>query len=187
MVNRISRLILCVTCFAMFAFLLVGCSYQTDEEAIEQSISNRLDGYKNIDSSETANFASRMDIDSLAQYGVSEHDFMAAYFDDFDYLVQNVAVDGDNAVATVVLTCKSFTEYEKALQEATDAMKADASIAKMSTDELDKAFGKTILDTLKDVEVRQTEPIEISFEKVDNVWEPVSNASEDIAAALMSN
>lgn len=182
-----SALLALTVCAALIAAPLTGCSYQTDEEAIEQSISNRLDGYKNIDSSETANFASRMDIDSLSQYDVSAHDFMEAYFDGFDYIVQDVEVDGNSAVATVVLQCKSFSEYESALQEATDSMKSDASIAKMSTDELDKAFGEAILGSLEGIEVRQTQPIEITFQKVDNVWEPMSNASEDISAALISN
>lgn len=172
---------------AALALPLLGCAHQSDEEAIEQSIAQRLDGYKNIDSAETAHFAERMDIDSLSQYDVSVRDFMQAYFDGFDYTVQDVTVDGASARATVVLQCKSFSEYEEALQEATDAMKADPAIAKMSTDELDEAFGEAILGSLAGVEVRQTQPIEITFEKVDNVWEPLSNSSEDIAQALISN
>lgn len=172
---------------AALALPLAGCAYQTDEEAISHSIAERLDGYKDIDSTETANFAARMDIGSLSQYDVSTHDFMAAYFDGFDYTVQDVTVDGTSAKATVVLRCKSFSEYEQALQEATDAMKADPAIAKMPTDELDQAFGEAIIGSLDGVEMRQTQPIEITFEKIDNVWEPLSNASEDIAQALISN
>lgn len=167
--------------------LLTGCAHQTDEEAIESSIAKRLDGYKNPDSSETANFAARMDIDSLSQYGVSMADFMRAYLDGFDYEITSVDVDDDTATATVVMRCKSFSGYETALAGATSEMGSDQQIATMTTDELDEAFGEAILASLEGVEVRDTDPITITFEKTDNVWMPVSDASDDIAAALLSN
>ncbi len=174
-------------CALALCIVLSSCSHQTDEEAIESSIAKRLDGYKNPDSSETANFAARMDIDSLSQYGVSMADFMKAYLDGFDYEITSVEVDEDTAVATVVMRCKSFSGYEAALAAQAEALGSDQQIATMTTDELDQAFGEAILTSLEGVDVRDTDPITITFEKTDNVWMPVSVASDDIAAALLSN
>lgn len=186
--RRISLTFIAMTLAAALAALpLAGCAHQTDEEAIESSIAKRLDSYKNPDSTETANFAVRMDIDSLAQYGVSMGDFMRAYLDGFDYAIDDVAIDGDTATATVTIRCKSFSAYEEALARAADEMKQDPAFATMSTEKLNEAYGSAILDTLAGVEVREAEPITIVFEKVDNVWSPVSEASDDIAEAIMSN
>ncbi len=186
--GRISLTLIATLIAASLAMLpIAGCAHQTDEEAIESSIAKRLDSYKNPDSTEAANFAVRMDIDSLAQYGVSMEDFMRSYLDGFDYVIDDVAVDGNTATATVTIRCKSFSAYEEALAQATDEMKQDPAFATMSTEKLKEEYGSAILDTLAGVEVRETEPISIVFEKTDNVWTPVSEASDDIAEALMSN
>lgn len=187
MAGRLIKGALTALCTLILCMPLGACAHQTDEEAIKSSIEKRLDGYKSSDSTETSNFAARMDIGSLAQYGVSMDSFMQAYLDGFDYTIEEVKVDDDVAQATVVMRCKSFSGYEGALEEAVEQMKSDRSIATMSTDELDEAFGAVILDSLEGVEVRETEPMVITFHKTDNVWVPTSDASDDIAAALMSN
>ena len=42
---------------------------------------------------------------------------MKAYFGGFDYVIDDVTVDGDTATATVTLTCKSFDDYMNAVTD----------------------------------------------------------------------
>ena len=43
------------------------------------------------------------------------------------------------------------------------------------------------IKTLDGVELAATQPITITYTKVDGTWEPASSTSGDIAAALMTN
>lgn len=174
-----------VSCVLMFS----GCEHKADIDVISDSIFERLNGYKDITSSEVANFAARMDISALAQYGISESEFMEAYLDGFDYEIRSVELSntGDVATATVVLKCKSFSEYENALSQEMDALKSEPNFSTIPNAELDNAFGEAVIDALEGIPLKETEPVVITFEKENNTWVPQSDVSADIDAAMISN
>ena len=89
---------------------------------------------------------------------------------------------------TSTLTCKSYTGYLQALQTAVDEVTADPdALAALSNDEINQKIGEIVIGSLDGVELAATQPITITYTKVDGTWEPASSTSGDIAAALMTN
>lgn len=86
------------------------------------------------------------------------------------------------------LDSKSYTGYLQALQTAVDEVTADPdALAALSNDEINQKIGEIVIGSLDGVELAATQPITITYTKVDGTWEPASSTSGDIAAALMTN
>ena len=145
---------------------LAGCSGGTsDEDAIRASLSSELDSIKNIDDAFVNEFSESIDMSQLSVYGI-----------------------GDSATAQITLTCTSYTGYLQALQTAVDEVTADPdALAALSNDEINQKIGEIVIGSLDGVELAATQPITITYTKVDGTWEPASSTSGDIAAALMTN
>lgn len=168
---------------------LSGCSGGTnDEEAIRASLTSELDSIKNIDDTFVNEFSESINMSQLSVYGIDGVEFMKSYLNGFDYSIDSINVDGDNATAQITLTCKSYTGYQQALQQAVDEITADPdSLASLSNDEINQKIGEIVIGSLDGVELAATQPISITYTKVDGTWEPASSTSGDIAAALMTN
>ncbi len=170
---------------------LAGCSSGTsDEDAIRASLSSELDSIKNIDDAFVNEFSESIDMSQLSVYGIDGVEFMKSYLSGFDYTIDSINVDGDgdSATAQITLTCKSYTGYLQALQTAVDEVTADPdALAALSNDEINQKIGEIVIGSLDGVELAATQPITITYTKVDGTWEPASSTSGDIAAALMTN
>ncbi len=69
-----------------------------------------------------------------------------------------------------------------------DEVTADPdALAALSNDEINQKIGEIVIGSLDGVELAATQPITITYTKVDGTWEPASSTSGDIAAALMTN
>ena len=170
---------------------LPGCGGgQSDEDVIRASLSQELDSIKNIDDSFVNEFSESINMSQLSVYGIDGVEFMKAYLDGFDYTIDSIEVNGDTAQAQITLTCKSYTAYAQALQDAVNEITSDPEkIASVngSDSEINDMVGGIVIDSLNGVDLATTEPIIINYTKVDNTWEPASSTSGDIAAALMTN
>ncbi len=168
---------------------LAGCSSgASDEDAIRASLSSELDSIKNIDDAFVNEFSESIDMSQLSVYGIDGVEFMKSYLSGFDYTIDSINVDGDSATAQITLTCKSYTGYLQALQTAVDEVTADPdALAALSNDEINQKIGEIVIGSLDGVELAATQPITITYTKVDGTWEPASSTSGDIAAALMTN
>ena len=168
---------------------LSGCKGGTnDEDAIRASLTSELNSIKNIDDTFVNEFSESIDMSQLSVYGIDGVEFMKSYLNGFDYSIDSINVDGDSATAQITLTCKSYTGYEQTLQQAVNEITADPdSLAKLSNDEINKKIGEIVIGSLDNVELAPTQPISITYTKVDGTWEPASSTSGDIAAALMTN
>ena len=178
---------------------LAGCSGGTsDEDAIRASLASELDSIKNIDDAFVNEFSESIDMSQLSVYGIDGVEFMKSYLSGFDYAIDSINVDGDSATAQITLTCKSYTGYLQALQTAVDGVRglrpagdeapADPdALAALSNDEINQKIGEIVIGSLDGVELAATQPITITYTKVDGTWEPASSTSGDIAAALMTN
>ena len=166
---------------------LAGCSSGTsDEDAIRASLSSELDSIKNIDDAFVNEFSESIDMSQLSVYGIDGVEFMKSYLSGFDYTIDSINVD--SATAQITLTCKSYTGYLQALQTAVDEVTADPdALAALSNDEINQKIGEIVIGSLDGVELAATQPITITYTKVDGTWEPASSTSGDIAAALMTN
>lgn len=168
---------------------LTGCSGGTsDEDAIRASLTSELDSIKNIDDAFVNEFSESIDMSQLSVYGIDSVEFMRSYLSGFDYAIDSINVDGDSATAQITLTCKSYTGYLQALQTAVDEVTANPdALAALSNDEINQKIGEIVIGSLDGVELAATQPITITYTKVDGTWEPASSTSGDIAAALMTN
>ena len=168
---------------------LASCSSGTsDEDAIRASLSSELDSIKNIDDAFVNEFSESIDMSQLSVYGIDGVEFMKSYLSGFDYTIDSINVDGDSATAQITLTCKSYTGYLQALAKAVGAGTADPdALAALSNDEINQKIGEIVIGSLDGVELAATQPITITYTKVDGTWEPASSTSGDIAAALMTN
>lgn len=169
---------------------LAGCSSGTsDEDAIRASLSSELDSIKNIDDAFVNEFSESIDMSQLSVYGIDGVEFMKSYLSGFDYTIDSINVDGDSATAQITLTCKSYTGYlQGACRTAVDEVTADPdALAALSNDEINQKIGEIVIGSLDGVELAASQPITITYTKVDGTWEPASSTSGDIAAALMTN
>lgn len=168
---------------------LSGClGSPSDEDAIRAKLTSELDSIKNLDDSFVNEFSESINMSQLSVYGIDGVAFMKSYLDGFDYAIDSIAVDGDRATAQITITCKSYTGYQGALQNAvTDITANPDEIAALSSDEINQRIGEIVIGSLDGVELAVTEPVTITYTKVDGQWEPASSTSGDIAAALMTN
>lgn len=173
--------------FSLVAFS--GCSKpQDDSQVIEQSLTSELNSIKDLDDSFVNEFSESINMSQLSMYGIDGVEFMKAYLDGFDYTIDSINVNGDTAEAQITLTCKSYTGYQQALEEAvTKITENPDELAGMSNEDINKKIGEIVTGSLDGVELKPTEPITITYTKVNDVWEPASSTSGDISAALMTN
>lgn len=181
-----------VTTFLVGAMLtltlgaVTGCG-ESDEDVIRNALTSELDSIKNLDGAYMNELYAGLDAEDLAEYGLNAEDFMNNYLDGFDYSIDSVTVDGDNASAVVTLTCKSYKAWEAALETATNDALATTDFTAMTETELMEFVGNLMMTTLSDVAVAPTSPITIEYEKQDNTWVPTSSSETAISSAMLSN
>lgn len=187
---KMKKLIAAISMGALLAFSLVaftGCG-ANDEQVIRDAITEELESYKTLDDEIVNELITDMDADELSDYGIDGAEFIKSYLSGFDYTIDSVTVDGDTAEAVITMTCKSYSGFESALEEAATSIMSDQEkLMSMSEDEINALIGSTIMDALDNVETAQTDPITIEYTKSGNVWEPAASTSNDVATALMTN
>ena len=98
-----------------------------------------------------------------------------------------MTVDGETATATVVLTIKSFSQFNDAITANLDALVTDESLATMSEEELYSTVGQTVMDTLNSLEPVENAPITVTYKLVDSTWTPTADSQAELESALMAN
>lgn len=171
------------------AVSLSGCSGEkSDDEIIRASLTSELDSIKNLDDSFVNELSESIDMSQLSVYGIDGVEFMKAYLGGFDYAIDSVTVDGDTAQAQITLTCKSYTGYQQALQNAVNQKIANPDeLAGKSNDDINQEIGEIVIGSLDGVELAATQPITITYTRDGEEWKPASSTSGDIAAALITN
>lgn len=171
-------------CFG--ACMLVACG-PSAEEVIRNGIVQELDKFKNHDPELMAQMEEASGVDELASFGIDAHTFMETYLDGFDYRIDEVKADGDTATATIALTCKSFSEYQTALEAASASLAEDDSVANLSEEELSTLLGQTVMDSLIAAPVVETEPFDVTYERIDGVWSETAEGLQAIEKAMFGN
>lgn len=168
---------------------LTACSGQkSDDQVIRESLTAELDSIKNLDDSFVNELSESIDMSQLSVYGIDGVEFMKAYLNGFDYAIDSVTVDGDTAQAQITLTCKSYTGYQQALQDAVSLKIANPDeLAGKSNDDINQEIGEIVIGSLDGVELAATQPITITYTRDGDEWKPASSTSGDIAAALITN
>ncbi len=183
--KRFAATFLAVALLAFGGLALTGC--QNNEDVVREGVAAELDKLKTLDDETLELLASEAGADDLATYGIDAKEFISSYLAGFDYRIDSVTVDGDNATATVVLTCKSFSQYEQGIQDASASLASDESILDMSADELNQKIGETVMSVIDDIPTAETDPIDLTFTLQDKTWTPTAETEQAIATALFSN
>lgn len=157
------------------------------EQVIRDQLTSELDSIKNLDESFTSTFASDPSMTELEEFGIDTNEFIAAYLGGFDYRIDDVTVDGDTATATVVLTTKSFSEFNDAVTASLDSLLNDESVYNLSQDELYARLGQAMMDAINSLPTHENEPLQITYELIDNTWTPTADSASAVENALISN
>ena len=187
--NLKKKLMLAATAalLAFGAVALTACGGESDEEAIEKALVADLDQVKSIDDAFLDEAISSDDLSYLADYGIDGKEFVKSYLEGFDYSIDGIEVDGDTALATVTLTCKSMDDYSEALSQAVEEMTSDVSrFADMSEDEVNQEIGSVIMSALSGLQAKPLDPITIEYEKANGQWAPTKDAEDVVASAMFS-
>ncbi len=163
-----------------------GCA-KSDVEVILDAISEKLDCIKNLEGETIEEIKNDLDSGFLEAYGLSGDEFLQSYFDNFDYEINDIVVDGDTAQATVTMTCKSFSAFQELLNESISEFDVNERIWSMSEEELTAYLGDLIMEAINSTKVTTTNMVIIDYNKVDDSWVSTEESSSTIVNAILTN
>lgn len=186
--GKVSRIIAVGLSFILTAGIVTGCGEKvSDEELIREAITEELDSIKNLEDETLEEMGVEDLAEQLEPMGVDGEEFMKTYLDGFDYTVGDIKVDGEKATASITLKIKSFNSINTEMQNVSADMLGDADeLAEMSEDELMVKMGEVIMGIIEKTELKETEPIEISYELKDKVWTATTESEQNITNAMLS-
>ncbi len=148
---------------------LAGCNAanEANEEVIREAITQELDPYKNHDSRAVDQIRSQNAV-ALATVGIDGEQYAEALLDGFDYAIEDVTVDGNNATATLVMTQKNIDENEA--EAIMEELVEDPAFVAMTDDERKAAVGEKIFEYIESVPSAPQDPVELEFVMEGNMW-----------------
>lgn len=166
--------------------VLAGCS--NSEQVVRDGTAELLDHYKNADEAVLeANRSALSDIEAEA-LGINVDDLTKAGLEGFDYTIDDVTVDGDNAEAVVTITCKDLSNLKDRSVELMSELQSDPSIAReKGTDGVLLWVGEQLQSYVSDAPVVTHEPLTLEYHRADNVWEMTTASHEALGALLGSS
>ncbi|WP_165062792.1 hypothetical protein [Adlercreutzia sp. ZJ154] len=150
----------------------VGCAGQNSEQLIRDSLTKQLDKYKNADEAAMTELATVAESEGLDEMGIDSQEFAAAVLDGFDYSIDKIVVNDNNATASVSITSKSYTDFENRMNDVISGITSDPAFAEMTEEEATTALGEKVMQAFDECEII-TENADIEYTLKDNVWEPV--------------
>ncbi|MDE6957809.1 MAG: hypothetical protein K2O96_06900 [Lachnospiraceae bacterium] len=182
---RIAALIMV---FVLSANVAAGCSAKENhEDIIKKSIIEELDSVKNMDEKFLNECVEAAGADELEAFGVEPKEFVKVYLEDFDYMLGDIIVEGEKATVKVTLKCKDFIAYGKELEKAVAEMFSDSGkekLAGMSEEDLREKLSTLILDSMANLETKETEPIQVDYELIDDKWVSTLESEQRITNVL---
>jgi hypothetical protein len=115
--------------------------------------------------------------------GALTEDFINAWGESFSFEIGEITVEGEAATAQVSLTCKQLLPVMESAQEI---LLADESLATMTEDEILKKLEEVFLAELGTAQTTTTD-ILVSYELIENTWEPGSQVESEFEKALVGS
>lgn len=169
---------------ALLAMGLSACGSQSAEDVIREGVTQELESIKNLDQAALDEMlAGAGDTASeLEQYGISLEEFCRAWLDGFDYSVDSVTVDGESAVATVTISCRSLIGAMDAW--LTDIMSDETLLSSdMTEEELNELIGSTLIEAIGSAEI-ETNTADLPYVLNGDTWEPGDGFDAALAQAF---
>ena len=170
-----------VTIAAVFLMLaLTGCG-PSNEERIEQAVSQPLEAIKAKDEVTLTSLLSDDAKQQLSDIGIDPISYISAYLDGFDYALGPINIDKDTATVDLTITCKTTDSIFAALeQKATEDFESGAS-ANNTEEQTQSEVAENTLDLINAAAPVQHDPITATLHKIDKSW----IVDSDINGALL--
>ena len=182
--KSISIRIACITAVAIAAgFLLLALTScgPSNEERIEQAVSQPLEAIKAKDEATLTSLLSDDAKQQLSNIGIDPVAYISAYLDGFDYALGPIDINKDTATVDLTITCKTTDSIFAALdQKAKEDFESGAS-ANNTEEQTKSEVAENTLDLINAAAPVQHGPITITLHKVDKSW----IVDDDINGALL--
>lgn len=168
---KISKLLVAMFATVLMAVTLVGatgCANSANENVIRTSLAEELDAYKNHDASVVSQIRMQ-NAAELAMLGIDGEKYANALLEGFDYSIEDVKVDGDNATVTLVLTQKYLDEDEA--EAVIGALADDPAFLSLSYSERQAAISDKIFEYIESVPAAPQDPVTLNLVLKDKVWD----------------
>lgn len=187
--KSISIRVVCITAIAIAiatGFLLLaltGCG-PSNEERIEQAVSQPLEAIKAKDEATLTSLLSDNAKQQISDIGIDPASYMSAYLDGFDYALGPVTINKDTATVDLTITCKTTDSIFSALQQkATEDFESGAS-ANNTEEQTKSEVAENTLDLINAAPPVQHDPITVTLHKVDKSWIVESDINGALLKAL---
>lgn len=182
--KSISIRILCITAVAIAAVFLMlaltGCG-PSNEERIEQAVSQPLEAIKAKEEATLTSFLSDDAKQQLSDIGIDPMSYISAYLDGFDYALGPINIDKDTATVDLTITCKTTDSIFAGLEKkATEDFESGAS-ANNTEEQTKSEVAENTLDLINAAPPAQHDPITVTLHKADKSW----IVDSDINGALL--
>lgn len=171
---------------AVLSLTLVACG-SNDEEVIREGVTSEFEAMKNPDDAGfqelVGAFTGSADLSSL---GVDNEEFCKAWLDGFDYSIDSVKVDGNNAEVEATVTVKSLSEaIENWQDEFFEFLETDEAL-EMTETELQEKAGEMLMDTLAQAPM-MTNTVTMPYVLDDRTWVQGPGFEEALTKAFIGN
>ena len=171
--KSISIRVVCITTVAIAAVFLMlaltGCG-PSNEERIEQAVSQPLEAIKAKEEATLTSFLSDDAKQQLSDIGIDPMSYISAYLDGFDYALGPINIDKDTATVDLTITCKTTDSIFAALeQKATEDFESGAS-ANNNEEQTQSEVAENTLDLINAAAPVQHDPITVTLHKIDKSW-----------------
>lgn len=171
--KSISIRILCITAVAIAAaFLLLalsGCG-PSNEERIEQAVSQPLESIKAKDEATLTSLLSDDAKQQISDIGIDPASYMSAYLDGFDYALGPITINKDTATADLTITCKTTDSIFAGLEKkATEDFESGAS-ANNTEEQTKSEVAENTLAIINAAAPVKHDPITVTLHKIDKTW-----------------
>jgi len=179
----VMAVVLALTSALSLAFF--ACSSNSDEQVIRDGITSELESIKQLDDDAMDQIlGSAASSADFAQFGITDEEFVRSWLTGFDYSVDDVTVNGNNATVDVTITCKPMSGIMVTFQnDITDFASSDEA-ATMTQDELNNQTGTILLDSVDDTSTATTS-VSLPYVKNGNTWEPGSAFNTELSKVLI--
>ena len=180
---------LCVAAVMTLGMALAGCSAAPDPaEQIKANLAAQFDPVKNLDQAAIEELTAEIEAaNEFETYGIDGAQYVESMLAGFDYEVKDVTVaeDETSAVATVAVTCKSFTDAAERATKLSEELATSGELAGVSMDEMNKKIGAIMLQAMDETEAKTTE-CAFDYRLADDTWIIDKNAEQEIYNAFFA-
>lgn len=156
-----------IVALALTCLFVSGCA-PSDEERIQQTLSSEFDTFQAAATGGDNEASSVLGDDAkqaLEQAGIDPASYVSALFDGFEYRIDSIEVDKDNATAHVVITCKSVNDVINSLQSDLQDSLNSGSGTNLTSEQISQNIAEQTLSCLQEAQPREKEPVDISLHK----------------------